>query len=109
MALRQGVGRLRHMDSRLLFTQELVRVLGLKIQQVRGTENMADLDTKKHAATKFRELCVMCGIIDESELTGDAPDVDIAAVTTGDDAIHDLAAHLVAVIRGITSLVGACR
>jgi len=108
MALRQGVGRLRHMDSRLLFTQELVRVLGLRIQQVRGTENPADLGTKKHSTAKFKELCIMCGIVDESDLTGDAPDVEIAAVT-GDDTINELASHVVAVIRSIATLVGACK
>ena len=37
MAFRAGVGRVRHIDVRLLWTQDAVKRLGLKIDKVLGT------------------------------------------------------------------------
>ena len=50
MAFRAGVGKVRHMDIRLLWTRDAVKRLGLKVDKVLGTENSADLGTKRHSA-----------------------------------------------------------
>ena len=43
---RTGVGRVRHLDTRLLWIQELVRDGQLHVVKVAGTSNPADLMTK---------------------------------------------------------------
>jgi hypothetical protein len=47
---RTGVGKVRHLDTRLLWVQELVRDGTLEVIKVAGTENPADLMTKHLAA-----------------------------------------------------------
>lgn len=43
---RTGVGKIRHLDTRLLWIQDLVREGGLVVRKVAGEENPADLMTK---------------------------------------------------------------
>ena len=43
---RTGVGRIRHLDTRLLWVQELVRSGALLVEKVPGEDNPADLMTK---------------------------------------------------------------
>ncbi len=47
---RPGVGKVRHMDTRLLWVQELVRDGTLEVVKIAGTVNPADLMTKHLAA-----------------------------------------------------------
>jgi hypothetical protein len=47
---RTGVGKVRHLDTRLLWVQELVRDGTIEVIKVAGTENPADLMTKHLAA-----------------------------------------------------------
>jgi hypothetical protein len=49
---RTGVGKVRHLDTRLLWIQELVRDGTLEVVKIAGTENPADLMTK-HLAADF--------------------------------------------------------
>ena len=46
VARRRGVGKIRHLDTRLLWIQERVHAGDLQIVKVAGTENPADLMTK---------------------------------------------------------------
>lgn len=43
---RTGVGKIRHLDTRLLWIQDLVREGGLVVRKIAGQENPADLMTK---------------------------------------------------------------
>ena len=54
---RTGVGRVRHLDTRLLWIQELVRDGRLEVGKVAGTENPADLMTKHLSAECIFEHC----------------------------------------------------
>ena len=47
---RTGVGRIRHLDTRLLWVQELVRDRTMLVEKVPGEENPADLMTKHLSA-----------------------------------------------------------
>ena len=49
---RTGVGKVRHLDTRLLWVQELVRDGTIEVVKIAGTINPADLMTK-HLAAEF--------------------------------------------------------
>ena len=52
---RTGVGKIRHLDTRLLWIQEAVRDGTLEVMKVLGTENPADLTTKHLGAEQITE------------------------------------------------------
>jgi len=56
MALRQGVERVRHLDMRLLRTQQVVIPLGLKIHKIPGKDNRVDLGTKRLSIKEFLRM-----------------------------------------------------
>ena len=85
MALREGCGRIRHLDSRLVYTQFLVKEHRLHISVIKGTENPTDLGTKRHPVKKFLELRTMCGVLPEPDITG-LPEVEVAHVEQSCDS-----------------------
>ncbi len=52
----RGVGKMRHLEVKLLWMQEQVRKQRLKVSKVKGTANIADALTKYHSLLKLREL-----------------------------------------------------
>ena len=62
MAMRQGVGKVRHMDVRALWIQEAVLKLGLGSFKFNGTDNPADLGTKNHGTADHQRLCHLVGV-----------------------------------------------
>ena len=52
---RDGLGKLRHIDTQCLWLQRQVRTGGLEIRKVKGTENPADLFTKHLSSAKTVE------------------------------------------------------
>jgi len=50
---RQGLGRLRHLDTHSLWVQQAVRSKRIKVRKVRGDDNVADLCTK-HLSSRDR-------------------------------------------------------
>ena len=56
MVQRSGVGKVRHLDIRILYTQSLVKNQGLRVLKCGTDHNKADLGTKSHAADRFEEL-----------------------------------------------------
>ena len=67
MSMRQGVGRVRHLDTRLLWTQQAVIFLHLIIKKVDGKHNRADLGTKKHSDLELQRLRRLCSIVSQAE------------------------------------------
>ena len=55
ICLREGVGKIRHMDLKLLWCQQAVKLHNLKIYKVAGPLNRANIGTKKLAVTQFEE------------------------------------------------------
>ena len=49
---RQGLGKLRHLDTHTLWVQQAVRLRRVEIRKVRGDANPADIMTK-HSATRL--------------------------------------------------------
>ncbi len=58
---RTGVGKVRHLDTRVLWIQELVRDGRAQILKVAGTENPADLMTKHLGAEAISAYLVRLG------------------------------------------------
>ena len=69
MCFRAGVGRVRHMDIRLLWTQSAVKTMGLKVNKIEGVKNSADLGTKRHTGAEHDKLCMMNDIVDLADYT----------------------------------------
>jgi len=88
MAVREGIGKVRHLDSRLLYTQHLVRNEGLHIQRIAGEFNPVDIGTKKHPTARCLALRDLCSVITEPE-ESEVEDVTVSAVT-GDDKFAQL-------------------
>ncbi len=59
----RGVGKMRHLEVKLLWLQEQVRQQRLRVLKVRGTANIADALTKYHAVHKLAELCKPHGVL----------------------------------------------
>ncbi len=64
---RRGVGRIRHLDIRRLFLQDMFREGTLKTSFVKGQENIADLFTKALPAKRFAELSCQLGLTAETD------------------------------------------
>ena len=64
MVQRDGVGKVKHLDTRALWIQAERRDHGLTTRKVPGEKNLADLGTKAHPAKRFLELRAMMGIVD---------------------------------------------
>ena len=64
MVQRDGVGKVKHLDTRALWIQAERRDHGLTTRKVPGEKNLADLGTKVHPAKRFLELRDMLGIVD---------------------------------------------
>ena len=61
----RGIGKMRHVDVKLLWLQELVHKGRAKVVKVGGVTNVADALTKFHGAQQLKELlrphCIVCG------------------------------------------------
>ena len=69
MSYRLGVGKVRHMDLRLLWNQQAVKQLGLHITKVEGSKNTADLGTKVHTAVEHQRLLNDLGIVSMADFS----------------------------------------
>lgn len=62
VATRQGVGKIRHLDTKTLWVQQAVRTGRLEVRKVEGTEDPADLCTKHiPSASKLERLVSLFG------------------------------------------------
>ena len=59
---RQGLGKLRHIDTRSLWLQQRLREGGIELRKIRGEVNPADLFTKHLSSEeRVRSLCALFG------------------------------------------------
>ena len=59
----RGLGKMRHLEVKLLWLQEVVQSGRLVVGKVKGTTNIADAMTKYHTAAKLEELCTPHGVV----------------------------------------------
>ena len=62
MAGRQGIGRVRHMETKWLWVQQAVRDGRIKIKKISGTDNPADVPTKFLTAKQMNRVLNPIGI-----------------------------------------------
>ena len=63
MAKRQGIGKVRHVETKYLWIQRAVRQGRIQIRKVRGDENPADVGTKYLSAAQIMEALKPFGIV----------------------------------------------
>ena len=64
IAQRRGVGRLKHLDIRLLWIQRFVKERFLRLKKIGTAENVADLNTKNLTSTRRQYLFSLLGMSD---------------------------------------------
>ena len=62
--MRRGVGRVRHLDTRLLWAQDLFQQQRAFLRTVRTKWNIADCGTKALSQRRMNLLLYMCGYVD---------------------------------------------
>jgi hypothetical protein len=63
----RGLGKMRHLEVKLLWLQEAVQKGRLSVGKVKGTANIADALTKYHSASKLSELCAPHGVLSAAQ------------------------------------------
>ena len=64
---RNGVGRMRHLETKFLWIQDVVKNRELEIKKVLGTENPADIGTKFLSIAQMAPLLVKVGLVVEKK------------------------------------------
>ena len=72
MLERQGAGRVRHVEVAVLLEQQWVKDRGVAVRAEPTRTNCADLGTKVHSVTRFRELCDMIKLKDRDDFEAEA-------------------------------------
>lgn len=68
MALRQGVGKVKHLDTKVLFCQRQFRQKLATLTKVKTTENTSDIGTKYLNKSDHEKACDMAGLKFDEEL-----------------------------------------
>ena len=92
---RQGLGKLRHVDTQCLWIQQRVRDKSVKLLKVRGDENPADLFTKHLTSRdKIHELLGKFGCRYRDGRSVTAPTLRAGAGTSKGEALMELCGEL---------------
>jgi hypothetical protein len=62
VAMRQGIGRIRHLEVRQIYMQTLVKSERLVVKKLPGVDNTADLGTKPVTSATFYHLIELVGL-----------------------------------------------
>ena len=62
IAMRKGLGKVRHIDVNLLWLQDKVREGVLSVRKINGRDNCADMLTKYVSGADIKRLCGMMGV-----------------------------------------------
>ena len=59
---RRGVGRMKHIDSRVLWLQDLIAAGGVKLKKIPRTQNLADMLTHTPSAKELEVFLPFIGL-----------------------------------------------
>ena len=59
---RRGVGRMKHIDSRILWLQDLIAVGGVRLKKIPRTQNLADMLTHSPSAKELEVFLPLMGL-----------------------------------------------
>jgi hypothetical protein len=62
LAFRKGLGKVRHIETKYLWIQDLVKDGRLKLMKVKGTENPSDIGTKHLSIADTKRLLLDIGL-----------------------------------------------
>ena len=62
IAERSGLGKVRHMDVRFMWLQEVRRQGKVKVAKIKGEDNPADIMTKPKNVEDIRRLAALVGV-----------------------------------------------
>ena len=62
MVFRKGIGRVRHLETKYLWIQDVVREKRLQLLKVKGTSNPADIGTKYLSLNEMSGLLESMGV-----------------------------------------------
>ena len=62
MAFRKGLGKVRHMDTKYLWIQDLVKTGRLSVLKIKGTSNPADVGTKHLVISEMEDKLLSVGL-----------------------------------------------
>jgi hypothetical protein len=62
IALRRGFGRLKHLDVKWLWVQDVLKMKDIKLAAIASVDNLADIGTKMLAAARLRNLSEQLGL-----------------------------------------------
>ena len=60
---RDGIGKMRHLETKYLWIQDVIKSRELEVGKVLGTENPADIGTKHLSIAQMRPLLQRGGLI----------------------------------------------
>jgi hypothetical protein len=69
--LRRGVGRIRHLEVKVLWIQDMTTSGRLLVDKIKGTENMADIGTKPLSGPVFNKLRLLLGLVFVKNVAGE--------------------------------------
>ncbi len=101
--LRRGVGRIRHLEVKVLWIQDHTNSGRLVVDKIKGTENPADIGTKPLPGPTFVKLRAMLGLMMMKGLDGAAVGFPRAEATPGSSWLLYLMMMFVMIL-----LLGAC-
>ena len=61
MAFRKGLGRVRHLETKYLWIQDLIKDGKIQLRKIKGTSNPADIGTKHLTFNEMNGLMVGIG------------------------------------------------
>ena len=62
LAFRKGLGKVRHIETKYLWIQDLIKDGRLKLLKVKGTDNPADIGTKHLSVSETEKLLLEIGL-----------------------------------------------
>jgi len=62
IAFRKGLGKVRHIETKYLWIQDLIKAGRIKLLKVKGTENPADIGTKHLSVSEMKEMLLTIGL-----------------------------------------------
>lgn len=79
---REGVGRIKHLSTRMLWAQQVVKTKKVLVSAVATKDNKADLGTKSLSGPRLRLLRKACGLLSLEEAKAAGQTAQVATVVS---------------------------
>jgi len=107
MTHRLGVGRVRHLEVKVLWLQQMVYKGLLTMRWQAGKDNNSDLGTKVLAKSRFQELVISCGLRMMEEKVNQVKALHSLTITAAQAGQLLSAVTLLTLLAGVTGVGGS--